>query len=633
MTRPIKSAPTALNTERRSRSAGNRASDRLARLYFDYALSGIFQTQRDGTILEANPAAASITGRDRRQLEGLNLQHLFTAASPERLQRHWALLQEQGISQVELLLRLKDGRELIIEMASIQADDEAFLHIFDDVTVQRAATTEIENARKAAEAANRMKSDFLANVSHEIRTPLNGILGLSQLALQGTLPTETREYLDAILRSGRNLLALVNDLLDSAKIEAGKFALDTHPFLLADLITDLKDMRSAVPLEKPISVQFSVASDLPICLLGDRLRIGQCLRNVLGNAIKFTASGQVTLNVDKVDEGGTEWLCYCVTDTGIGIAPEVLLRLFSPFSQADASTSRRFGGSGLGLYLARELARSMGGELLAESRLGTGSRFTLRLPLVSASLDAGDTQPEVYDVPQEFRGQLVLLVEDDPTNRLVATHWLAKAGIESRVAHDGHEAITQAQAQPLPALILMDVQMPGLDGLATTRKLRELGYVLPIIGLSAGAGQIEQDACLAAGMSDFLPKPIDLDELWGCLTRWLPPSTATTAFLKPEEAAIDRFLGDQDVLDKAKKLFALTHGCDGETLLSALAAGDFPAIKRIAHGLKGAAATLGYRELVDQCSAIEHALVDSSSNDTVAAHVDAINRLLTILTR
>ena len=632
MTRPEMSS-AAVNSERRSRSPGNRASDRLARLYFDYALSGIFQTSRDGTILDANPAAASITGRDRRQLEGLNLQLLFSAASPERLQRHWALLQEQGISQAELLLRLQDGRELVIEMASIQADDEAFMHIFDDVTVQRAATTEIENARKAAEAANRAKSDFLANVSHEIRTPLNGILGLSQLALQGVIQDDTREYLDAILRSGRSLLALVNDLLDSAKIEAGKFALETEPYLFADLMADLEDMRSAISPDNPVSVRFSVASGLPACLLGDRLRIGQCLRNLLGNALKFTGTGQVTLDVDRLKEERNEWLRFCVTDTGIGIAPDVMERLFAPFSQADASTSRRFGGSGLGLYLARELAHSMGGELLAESRLGTGSRFTLRLPLVPATADAVLPRSEAIDVPQEFRGQLVLLVEDDPTNRLVATHWLAKAGIESRVAHDGHEAIAQAQREPFPALILMDVQMPGLDGLAATRKLREMGCTTPIIGLSAGAGQLEQDACLTAGMSDFLPKPIDLDELWGCLTRWLLPSIARGALLEPEEAAIDRFLGDQEVLAKAQKLFVASHGHDGETLKVALATGDMAAIRRIAHGLKGAAATLGYRELVDQCDALEHALKDFSNPDTVAADLETIDALLSALIR
>ncbi|MDP1525833.1 MAG: ATP-binding protein [Rhodocyclaceae bacterium] len=609
---------------RRSGSPDKRASDRLARLYFDYALTGIIETDHDGTIRQANPAAVSITGRDARQLEGTRLEQLFSAQSHDRLQRHWCLLQEQGISQAELRLPLRDGRELVIEMASVQIDEAGFMHIFDDVTVQRRAQEEIEKARIAAESANRAKSEFLANISHEIRTPLNGILGLSQLALQADLPVEVQDYLAAIRRSGKNLLAIVNDLLDAAKIESGKFSVDPQPYRLEDLLADLDDLRASGAHDQSVEVAFSVAPGVPACVLGDRLRSGQCLRNLLGNAVKFTPAGQVSLAVDCLNEDSRDWLRFRVTDTGIGITPEAMARLFAPFSQADASTARRFGGSGLGLYLSRELARSMGGDLRAESRPGEGSRFTLLLPLVPVSVDAARPHSETIDVPQEFRGQLVLLVEDDPTNRLVATHWLAKAGIESRVAHDGHEAIAQAQHPPLPALILMDVQMPGLDGLAATRKLRDLGCTLPIIGLSAGAGQIEQDACHAAGMSDFLPKPIDLDELWGCLTRWLPP----TAIPADEMAAGGPVTDDPEILAHLKKTFLATHGEAGIRLQALIRTGDRQQATFIAHTLKGAAALVGLSETYSLASALESDLGTDVADETLMPLCEAIQQQL-----
>lgn len=595
-----------------------RASDRMARLYFDYALSGIVQTDRDGCILQANPAAASITGRDARQLAGSKLEQLFSSPNHDRLQRHWLLLQEQGISHIELQLPLRDGSELIIEMASIQVDESAFMHIFDDVTEQRRAREEIEKARIAAENANRAKSEFLANISHEIRTPLNGILGLSQLALQADLPAEVRDYLEVILRSGRNLLTLVNDLLDSAKIEAGKFSIDLQPCRIEDLLTDLDDLRTSCSRDKPVEIIFSVAPGLPGCVQGDRLRIGQCLHNLLGNALKFTQAGEVRLAVDALNQEGQNWLRFRVTDTGIGIPPETMARLFIPFSQADASTARRFGGSGLGLYLTRELARHMGGKLLAESSPGQGSCFTLLLPLDASTDTTAHLAPSSIDIPQEFRGQHVLLVEDDATNRMVAAGWLSKAGIDTRIAHDGHEAITQAQALPVPSLILMDVQMPGLDGLAATRALRALGFTQPIIGLSAGAGEVEQEACFAAGMSDFLPKPIDLDELWGCLTRWLTPTS-----LPVGETTATPLVEDEAILAQLKTTFLASHADAGSRLQTFIEEGERQQAAFIAHRLKSAAALVGLTEAAGLARQLEQQLA-AASDDTLITLCAAI---------
>jgi PAS domain S-box-containing protein len=603
-----------------------RASDQAARVYFDYALTGILETDRDWRVLRANPAAASITGRDVKVLCGSRLQALAGPASAARLERHLKLVREQGISQAELRVPRSDGSEIVIELASIQVDDDLYGHVFDDVTEQRQATAEIERARIAAEEANRAKSDFLANVSHELRTPMNGIIGLSQLVLLTELDARQRDFIGKIARSGQNLLRIINDLLDAARLESGRMEFEQEAFLLAELLDELAGIRSQIPAGAALELGFHVAPAVPPCLLGDRLRLGQCLTNLLGNAIKFTTAGRVDLQVDVVDDPDTPMLRLCVADTGIGIAAEALARLFAPFSQADAATARRYGGSGLGLHISRELARGMGGDLQAESSVGSGSRFTLTLPLQAAD-KAGAKTPAfaavASDVPQEFRGRRILVAEDDRVNQLVITQWLARAGIATTVAQNGQEVLEQVAAAA-PDLVLMDVQMPGMDGLEATRRLRSLGYDLPIIGLSAGVSRAEQDACMAAGMHDFIAKPIDVDELWGCLTRWLHPVEGADA--KPDEDTVEaRFLHDGEALARARTVFFEDHGDDAVRLRALCAGGDTAAIGRLAHGLKGAAATLGLNELAAMAQELE---AGAGGPERAGVLIDAIDRLL-----
>jgi PAS domain S-box-containing protein len=595
----------------RKENAGRRLSDRSARAYFDYALNGIIETDGDGRVLCANPAAASISGHPAASLVGTRLDGLFSPEMADRTTHHLALLVEQGIAQAELSMRRRDGTDIMVTLASVQIGDALFMHVFDDVTEQRRNEAELRAARAAAESANRAKSEFLTNVSHEIRTPLNGIIGLGELALRDAEHPQQRDYLEKIMNSGRTLLRLVNDLLDTAKLEAGKIEFEEHAFALEALLADLADLRIRAEEENRLNVHFELAPDLPRCILGDRLRLGQCLRNLLSNAIKFTPTGTVVLAIDSTGSDESACLRCQVRDSGIGIAPEALERLFSPFSQADASTTRRYGGTGLGLFITRELARGMGGDLEVTSTVGSGSCFTLTLPLREAISDSADESAETLrdeDIPQDFRGRTVLLAEDNPTNQVVASHWLARAGIRSLIAADGGSAIdllARASQTDPPALILMDVQMPGMDGLDATRHLRASGCTLPIIGLSAGASRREQEACISAGMSDFLGKPIDLDELWGCLTRWLPPAAADT----PADDSVEaRFLHDADVLNKARSLFREQHADDGATLRNEVEAGRFDFARRLAHALRGAAATLGYKAVALAATALESQL-------------------------
>lgn len=577
-----------------------------ARAYFDYALTGILETDGQWRICRVNPAAVSITGMAAKQLLGRAFDELAAGHADNRPQRHLDLLREQGISQTAWTLTLPNGGEIIIEIASIQVSDDHFLHVFDDVTERRRVAAEIESARQAAEAANRAKSDFLANVSHEIRTPLNGIIGLSQLLLLGELGGEQRSHIERIARSGQTLLTLVNDLLDGAKIEAGKLSFEHLPFSLASVLDELMPLRVQAMRDKALEVVIQCAPEVPPLLAGDPLRLGQCLRNLLGNAIKFTQQGQIRLAINRHSADGQDWLELTVSDTGCGIPAETLSHLFSPFSQADASTARRHGGTGLGLFITRELARGMGGDLSASSTPGSGSRFTLTLPLHAANSELApppaDATPD--EVPQEFRGRRVLVAEDDEVNRIVIGQWLAHAGLSVQFAGDGQAALAHIAAAP-PDLVLMDVQMPGLDGLQATRRLREQGITLPIVGLSAGASRAEQDAGLAAGMSDFLGKPIDLDELWGCFTRWLPPLTDSAP--APAESAANRFLDDASALQRAHAAFTQQHGDDAERLAQLHQANDTPALRALSHSLKGAAATLGLQAIASLAAQIESA--------------------------
>jgi PAS domain S-box-containing protein len=650
---PSKKPTLAGRLTPRKGNAGRRLSDRSARAYFDYALNGIIETNGDGDgcILNANPAAASISGHPAASLVGTRLVGLFSPEMADRTMHHLALLAEQGIAQAELLMRRRDGTDITVTLASVQIGDAHFMHVFDDVTEQRRNEAELRAARAAAESANRAKSEFLTNVSHEIRTPLNGIIGLGELALRDAEHPQQRDYLEKIMNSGRTLLRLVNDLLDTAKLEAGKIEFEEHSFALEALLADLADLRIRAEEENRLNVHFELAPDLPRCILGDRLRLGQCLRNLLGNAIKFTPAGTVSLAIYATGSGESTCLRCRVSDSGISIAPEVLGRLFSPFSQADASTTRRYGGTGLGLFITRELARGMGGDLEVTSTVGSGSCFTLTLPLREAISGSADESAETLrdeDIPQEFRGRTVLLAEDNPTNQVVASHWLARAGIRCLIATDGGKAIellvNAQQAQQIdqsPALILMDVQMPGMDGLEATRHLRASGCTLPIIGLSAGVSRREQEACISVGMSDFLGKPIDLDELWGCLTRWLPPAAADT----PAEDSVEaRYLHDANVLNNVRSLFRAQHADDGATLRNEVEAGRFDSARRLAHALRGASGTLGLKavtlaatelesrleyatpaqpELLTLCDRIAEMLADISSDNIDTARISA----------
>jgi len=393
-------------------------------------------------------------------------------------------------------------------------------------------TSELRLAQRDAEAASRAKSAFLANMSHEIRTPFQGLLGMLQVLDADTLAPQQRAHLHTARDSARHLLAILNDILDMAKLEAGTLSVSPEAVALRDLVGDVQQLMQPLAAAKSLALDIDVATQLPERVRLDGTRVRQVLYNLISNAIKFTDGGRVTL---EVRPDGSEWLAFAVTDTGAGIDPDMLPRLFQRFGQGDDSPSRRHGGTGLGLEISRNLARLMGGDLTVQSAPGRGSRFEMRLPLQRTDPPPAD----VTDAPATAAGLAgparralhLLAAEDNAVNREVLAAMIDLAGHRVTFAEDGAAAVRAAQAQPFD-LVLMDLHMPELDGIGATRAIRAMAGPMarvPIVALTADVFPETRARCLEAGMNDFLTKPIGLPELTQLLARHVDASLATAA--------------------------------------------------------------------------------------------------------
>ena len=400
-------------------------------------------------------------------------------------------------------------------------------------TVQE-RTRELKAARDQAMEASRLKSQFLANMSHEIRTPMNGVLGAGNLLAATDLTDEQRAYVDILSTSGQALLEIINDILDLSKIEAGRLELEPSTFTLLDPFTEVVNLLSPQATAKSIKLSLSADADLPLSVVGDAGRLRQVVTNLVGNAVKFTDVGHVLVDVSVESRSVDDITLYCaVSDSGIGIAEQDVARLFAEFSQLDTSNARRFGGTGLGLAISDRLVRLMGGEIGCTPNAGGGSTFWFTAPFALPRPD--ERAPDDVAVASGYRPKAttpvsaaappaILVVEDNETNALILTHMLKLLGYRVDTVSNGVDALGAA-ARETYSTILMDCQMPGMDGFTTTRRLRNRfagDPRIPIVAITATATTEDQERCLAAGMDDYLPKPIMMDRLGAVLSRWAP---------------------------------------------------------------------------------------------------------------
>ena|GEM_PF-1733886 len=515
------------------------------------------------------------------------------------------------------------------------------LGVFRDIAERKHLEEELTRAKEAAEAASRAKGEFLANMSHEIRTPVGGIIGLTEMLLAQTRDDSLRRNLDLIHGSGTALLAIVNDILDLSKIEAGKLDIVPEDFDLKAELERLVSVFTVSARDKGLGLSLAVAPEVPRLVRGDPARLGQILKNLLANAVKFTHEGAVALTVRPLPpaDGGPPRLAFTVSDTGIGIPADKLPKLFQSFSQIDASYAKKYGGTGLGLAICLELTRMMGGGIAVSSEPGQGSDFTVSLPLPpaarTAETEAEETGPECL---AELPPLSLLLAEDNQVNQLFVSEILRQAGHTVDIAGDGREALALLAEKPYD-LVLMDVQMPGLDGLAATRALRrgeagEAARDLPVLALTAYAMQGDEERFREAGMDAHVTKPVNWTSLVSAMREalagrgWRAPAPAelpAPAGVEAEAVELDtaalgrRFAGRPELLARMAGELAGQWRERAPELEAALAGGNCARLEELAHALGGSVALLGGRQAAKAARELERLAREHRLDELAAA--------------
>ena len=572
----------------------------------DAVLDGVIVFNESGLIQSCNPAGHRIFGARTGALVATQIRRLVPSLSVGMD------LILGGTQELDGLRHDGTTVPLEVTISPIISDEGAlFIAVMRDVTQHKEVAAALAEARDAALQAARVKSEFLATMSHEIRTPMNGVIGMTDLLLDTQLTTKQRGYAEALRRSGEALLMLINDILDFSKIEAGKLQLEQIDLDVRQVIQDVTQLLGEEAARKEIGLGFEIDTAIPLDLLGDPNRLRQILLNLVGNAVKFTHSGEVLIRAHVQDDGPAAVIVrFEVSDTGIGIDQATRLRLFAPFVQADGSTTRKYGGTGLGLAICRQLVERMGGTIDVESSVGRGSTFHFVAGFSRGSLGTPEPKPgvETYGLVAPSDQALtnvgpLLIAEDSIINQQVALGLLEKLGVTADVVSTGVEAIA-ALDRGIYAAVLMDCQMPDMDGFEATAEIRRreasTGRHTPVIAMTANAMQGDRERCLAAGMDDYVSKPVRVDELKAALVRQLGPSRSVAAF---EHATLYSLPGN--LRDNLLLVFLEEAPMRLQQMRTALASADAAAFCFTAHALKGDAATVGALEVADICRVLE----------------------------
>jgi len=579
-------------------------------------IDALMTTDPSGIITDVNKQMEALTGCTRDELIGAPFKDYFT--DPARAEAAIKqVLREKKVTDFELTACARDGKKTVVSYNATTFYDrsrtlQGVFAAARDVTERKRVEVELKQARAAAESASRTKSDFLASMSHEIRTPMNALMGIADLLAKTTLSPEQDKYVQIFRRAGDNLLNLVNDILDLSKVEASQLELEQTGFSLTELLEKVHEMVLVRAHEKGLQLVLEIAPDVRTELVGDPTRLQQVLLNLLGNAIKFTEAGEVTLRV-TVDANANvpTALVFTVTDTGIGIPESKMEQVFERFTQADSSTTRRFGGSGLGLTISRRLVELMGGRIWATSVVGNGSTFSFAVPFEAASGPIRRAEALIGDGDDRILPALrILLVEDSLDNCTIAVAYLEDTPYVVEHAENGAIACEMFETGNYD-LVLMDRQMPVMDGLTATRTIRGWESTngrapTPIIALTASALKGDREKCLAAGCTGFLTKPIKqhvlLQAIRDCTAN---VGAASEALIESTVKEFGSFAPSHPTLAAQLPAFLRNRRQDVLTSLEVLEAGDFETIERLAHSMKGAGTSFGFPIITDIGSALE----------------------------